>query len=121
MKSLQEVFDQVNRADVFFGATVESAHTERFDGCTPLHLVANWGDADAIEVLVRNGADINKPGEEAFTPLHYAAEQDRLTAVDRLIQLGAANLKDRDGNTPAQLARILGHDAVYDVLTAHGF
>jgi uncharacterized protein len=121
MKTLQQVLDEVNHAGVFHDVEVSSVHTERFDGETALHVAAKWGDAEAIKVLVSNGADINKRGEEGFTPLHYAVEQNKLEAVRCLVSLGAANLKERHGNTPAQLAKILGHEAVYQFLMANGF
>jgi ankyrin repeat protein len=121
MKTLQEVFDEVNHADVFFGAQVDSVNTTRFSGETPLHIVANWGDAEAILILVQNGADINKRGEDGFTPLHFAAEQNRLDAVKCLVSLGAANLMDDDGDTPLKLARVLGHNEIVQFLEEHGF
>jgi ankyrin repeat protein len=121
MKALQKILDDVNKADVFHGTTVTSVHTERFDGETALHMAAKWGDAEAVQVLVANGADINKPGEEGFTPLHYAAEQDHLEAVRSLVSLGAANLQDRNGDTPSRLAKALHHTAIYDFLVERGF
>ena len=121
MKSLKEVFNAVNHADVFLGVPVESVHTERSFGETALHVVANWGDAEAIAVLVDAGADINKRGEDGFTPLHYAAEQGHLEAVKRLVSLGAKNLKNDDGETPAELAKALGHQIIFHYLSTHGF
>jgi ankyrin repeat protein len=121
MKTLQQVFDEVNRAGVFLDVEVSSVRTERFDGETALHMAAKWGDVEAIKVLVSNGADINKRGEEDFTPLHYAAEQNKLEAVKCLVSLGAANLKERLGNTAAQLAKTPGHEAVYQFLVTNGF
>jgi len=121
VKTLQQVLDEMNRAGVFYDVTVTSVHTERFDGETALHMAAKWGDAESIKVLVDGGADINKRGEEDFTPLHYAAEQDKLEAVQCLVSLGAANLEDRRGDTPTRLAKILGHKEVYEFLVEHGF
>jgi uncharacterized protein len=121
MKALQEILDEVNRAEVFHGTKVTSVHTERFDGETALHMAAKWGDAEAVQVLVASGADINKRGEEGFTPLHYAAEQGHLDTVRCLISLGAANLQDRNGDTPSRLAKALDHTPIYEVLVEHGF
>jgi uncharacterized protein len=104
MKTLEEVLATVNQADVFFGGLVESVHSERFGGETALHLCAKWGDAEAVQVLVANGADINKPGEDGNTPLHYAAMLGHLAATRALVVLGAANARDRYGNLPVDLA-----------------
>jgi uncharacterized protein len=121
MKALEQILEEVNHADVFHGAKVTSVHTERSDGETALHTASKWGDAEATQVLVANGADINKLGEEGFTPLHYAAEQGHLDTVRCLLSLGAANLQDRNGNTPSSLAKGLGHTAIYGLLLEHGF
>ena len=120
VKTLTEVFDAVNRSvgDSFDGP-VDSVQTERAGGETALHIVAKWGDAEAIRVLVANGADINKAGEDSNTPLHYAAMLGKLEAVRCLAQLGAVNSKDRYGNTPADLAE--DHKDVHDFLKAHNF
>ena len=121
MKTLQQVFDELNHADVFYGVRVDSVDTTRQFGETALHVVSNWGDAEAISLLVRNGADINLRGEGGFTPLHYAVEQNRLEAVKRLVSLGAESLTNDDGDTPAQLAMVLGHKEIALFLEAHGF
>ena len=42
MKTLEQVLESVARADVFLGATVDSVHTERLSGETPLHVCAKW-------------------------------------------------------------------------------
>ncbi len=120
MRTLAQVFDAVNRsAGESFDSQVDSVHTERVGGETVLHLVAKWGDVEAIRVLVENGANINKAGEDKNTPLHYAAMLGKLDAVRCLVELGALNLKDRYGNTPADLAA--DHEDVHQFLTAHGF
>src|SRR5262249_39726530 len=120
-KALQEIFDEVNRTDVFLGTKVTSVNTERFDGETALHMAAKWGDAEAVQVLVANGADINKRGEEGFTPLHYAVEQGHLDAVRCLVSLKAANVQDRNGDTPSRLAKALHRTEIYELLVEHGF
>ena len=86
------------------GARVDSVHSHRPCGETALHIVAKWGDAEAIDILIANGADIDKQGEDRNTPLHYAAMLGRLDAAKRLVELGAACLEDVYGNTPSQLA-----------------
>jgi ankyrin repeat protein len=120
MKTLTEILDNVNRsAGGSFDGPVDSVQTERVGGETALHIVAKWGDAEAIRVLVANGAGLNKPGEDNNTPLHYAAMLGKLAAVHCLVELGALNSKDRYGNTPAELA--YDHKDVHDFLKAHNF
>jgi ankyrin repeat protein len=119
MKTLAQVLAEVDRADVFLGVNVESVHTERFSGETALHFCAKWGDVEAIHVLVANGADINKPGEDNNTPLHYAAMLGQFSATEVLVSLGAANTRDRYGNLPFDLAA--GHPEVKALLLSRGY
>jgi ankyrin repeat protein len=116
--TVAEVLERVERAEVFFGARVESVHTERFDGETALHIVAKWGDAEAIRVLAAGGADINKRGEDNNTPLHYAVMMDHLAAAQALVELGAARLEDIYGNTASMLT---DDEDVRRYLVEHGF
>ena len=116
--TLAEVLESVNRVGESFDGPVSSVHTQRVGGDTPLHIVAKWGKAEAIHVLVANGAEINKRGEDENTPLHYAAMLGKLEAVRCLVELGAHNLKDRYGNSPSQLAE--DHEDVYRFLVEHG-
>jgi len=106
MRTLAEVLSKVDQADVFLGVKVDSVFSERFSGETALHICANWGDAEAIRVLVANGADINKRGEDDNTPLHFAAMMGHLPATQALVELGAANTRDRYGNLPIDLAAL---------------
>ena len=113
---LREVDSAVGRS---FDSGVRSVTSERSDGETALHVVAKWGDADAIKILVLAGATLSKPGEDGNTPLHYAAMMGHMSAAVALVELGAKSMRDRYGNTPAQLAE--EHPHVREYLLAHGF
>ena len=69
MNTLQDVFAELNDAGVFLGADVQSVHDAKVTGDTALHIVSLWGDVDAINVLVENGADLNKQGEDRLYPI----------------------------------------------------
>lgn len=43
-------------------------------GYTPLLNAAVVGRLNAVVELIKNGADVNKPGPHGFTPLHAAAQ-----------------------------------------------
>ncbi len=117
--TLEEALSEVDRSALFNGAAVTSVHTERFGGETALHIWAKWGGAEAIRVLVANGADINKPGEDDNTPLHYAAMFGKLSAIEALVSLGAANPRDRYGNYAIDLCQ--DHEDVRAFLGASGY
>lgn len=119
MKTLAQVLAEIAQADLFFGVPVDSVNSERFDGETPLHISAKWGDAEAIHVLVSNGAVIDKAGEDQNTALHYAAMLGHLAATECLVELGAANKRDMYGNRPIDLAR--AHPQVHAFLASSGY
>src|SRR5258706_14216028 len=119
MKTLSQVLSAVAEANAHLGATIDSVTAERFDGETALHMCAKWGDAEGIRVLVENGADINKRGEDRNTPLHYAAMLGHLAAAQCLVALGAANERDMYGNFPIDLAQ--DHNDVRAFLESAGY
>lgn len=111
MRTLSEVLSQVEAVPDYAGHKVSSVNYRNCYGDTPLHIVANWGDCEAIRLLVEFGADINAKGETGFTPLHCAAEQDREEAVRFLLSLGAHIEKDEEGNTALELAKLLDNSS----------
>lgn len=59
-------------------------------GFTPLHFALISGQRGAIEMLVKLGADINKPDRYGGeTPLHIAARRGHHEVVSLLKKLGA--------------------------------
>ena len=44
-------------------------------GLTPLHQAVLDGNLDAVELLVKHGADINKQDDDTWTPLHAACAE----------------------------------------------
>ncbi|MGV3614652.1 MAG: ankyrin repeat domain-containing protein [Fimbriimonas sp.] len=75
------------------------------EGRTPLALVAERGDAGAIWVLLRAGANPEIPDAEGRTPLHHAAGSGVSAAVATLLK---AKVKvdpvDHEGRTPLDMA-----------------
>jgi ankyrin repeat protein len=67
----------------------------------PLHKVAIWGDIEAANVLLNNGADINAIGEDGDTPLHRAVAGGQLDMMQFLISRGADTTIPNRHGTPA--------------------
>jgi ankyrin repeat protein len=69
---------------------------------------AGVSDRDSVELLIRRGADLNRPDPEGRAPLHLAVSLGHLESVKRLLLRGAdLNLPDGTGKTPLALAREL--------------
>jgi ankyrin repeat protein len=62
------------------------------------------GDTSIAELLLSHGADVNAKGSDGQTPLHFAARQGQLQAVQWLVKRGAdVNARDAKGKTPLGL------------------
>ena len=74
-------------------------------GNTPLHKAAWNGHAEAVEVLLKHGADPNARSTASRTPLDLAIQADSLPAVKALLDGGAnPNAPGGGGMTPLQIA-----------------
>ncbi len=116
MRSLEKIFSEVESVPDYYGHKVTSVHYKNGWGDTPLHIVSCWGDCEAIKTLIEAGADIDAHGERGFTPLHYATEQNNFDAVMLLLSLGAKNMENSDGDTPAELAELLERKEIIKIL-----
>lgn len=57
--------------------------------CTPLHLAAHRGDVSIIQLLVQNGALLDKRDDTNCTPLYYALRRGNTLAAKKLLKYGA--------------------------------
>ena len=91
-------------------------------GRTPLHLASWAGAAEAVEVLLRGGADGNLFAQDAMTALHFAAQSGCLRGVEALIAGGSAldAASTKSLKTPLHLAAAKGHAPVCAALVAAG-
>lgn len=75
-------------------------------GDSPLLWASFKGLADAVEVLLRGGADVNAMCALGNRPLHLAASADHVEVVALLLKQGAdAGARNVYGATPLQLAK----------------
>jgi len=66
-----------------------TSSNDRFNGMQPLHIAASIGLDDAIEPLLKAGADINAESVSYQTPLTYACKGGYPSTVELLKLLGA--------------------------------
>jgi ankyrin repeat protein len=85
---------------------------------TPLHAAAQFGDAEAINLLLGFGVDAKGLDTDGISPLHRAVQSGSLAAVDRLLQAGAdPNLRDgKWRGTALSWAVVLGRPQLFERL-----
>jgi ankyrin repeat protein len=117
-KELDSVLEKYRSHPQFLGIDLIDPNQRGAVDDTPLHLAANRGAVDDIEVLVANGADIHLTGDLGYTPLHCAALAGKLKAVEKLLSLGAnPNARSEFSETPLDLASSVGNQDIVNFLT----
>lgn len=83
-----------------------------------LHDAARRGNMDVMNFLLQQQIiDINAPGRQGLSPLHFASRSGKLEAAHALLNTGAnPNALDRMGKTPLDLAIINNKSEVIDLL-----
>jgi len=88
---------------------------------TPLHLAARYKQAEVIEILLAQGANINSQTDKFVTPLHEAvtvgdANSARALLKDRGLNV---NLVDKHGHSPLYYAIALGFVDIAGMIVGH--
>jgi ankyrin repeat protein len=98
-----------------FGADINAtARDEGVSNVTPLHLAASRYRLESLELLLRQGANIEARRDDGKTALHLSArnfvpETESMDTTEILLKFGAdPNARDNQGNTPLHTARCLG-------------
>ena len=74
-------------------------------GLTPLHLAAQNGHTEIVQLLLQNNADPNIQDNNGDTPLHFSSENDHTETVQLLLQNNAdPNIQNNDDDTPLHIA-----------------
>ena len=107
-KKIKKIIDLYKIVPDFFGCTLTDVNTRNQFSDQLIHIVSVSGNVDDIQVLLECGADINSKGEGGFTPLHYAAEQNKFELISFLLNNGASMCLVNDDNlSPLELADML--------------
>lgn len=83
---------------------------------------ARRDDAESVRAILADPEeDASNPGMTGQTPLHIAASNDSVNAIDALVDLGAdIDAQDVNGDTPLCVAAAGKHDNAARLLLAHG-
>ncbi|XP_013384855.1 ankyrin repeat and protein kinase domain-containing protein 1-like [Lingula anatina] len=99
----------VNKIDLLGGA------------CTPLHMAAQHGATQCVQLLLQHGADPNIQDWRGRTPLHWAVELGATQCVQLLLQHGAdPNIQDGEGSKPLHMAARQDATQCLQLLLQHG-
>ncbi|XP_049583999.1 ankyrin repeat and SOCS box protein 9 isoform X1 [Syngnathus scovelli] len=87
---------------------------------SPMHVAASKGYPECIESLAQHGADLDQNIHQSGTPLHVACSSQQLTAVKKLLELGANVNVGRSGESPLHIAARASNPEMVSVLLEHG-
>ena len=98
------------------GAEVDQANE---NGRTPLFVACFKGHVGAARLLLDKGADVNRAVKN-WTPLYVACLAGHVDVAQLLLERSAEiDRADEDGETPLDVAKSQGHDAVVALLEEH--
>ena len=90
-------------------------------GAYNLHDAAAKDAYEAVEVLLRQGMDLNAPDKHGWTPLHHAAWNNAASTAEVLLDHGADVLaKNRNGWTPLHWGALNNAASTSEVLLKNG-
>ncbi len=87
----------------------------------PLHLAAECGHREIVELLLDRGADINARANYNRTALHLAAERGHREIVELLLDRGAdINIRTNYNRTALHIAALWGNREIAELLLDRG-
>ncbi len=88
----------------------------------PIHVAAEMGHLDCIELLLDHGSPLDRKNEDEQTALHLAAAHGRTDVVEKLLEVdrNAIMNEDEDSNTPLHLASMNKRSRTAEVLLKFG-
>uniref|UniRef100_A0A2C9KSV2 Uncharacterized protein n=1 Tax=Biomphalaria glabrata TaxID=6526 RepID=A0A2C9KSV2_BIOGL len=120
LKEVSDIDDKNGLGNDIIGRSLHTKHLMAIIECTDanentaLSEAANGGHAEAIKLLLENGADPNTIGQFRRTPLYRAAFAGHLEATYMLLENGAdPRIIGGDSQSPAEVASV---QAVKEVL-----
>ncbi len=101
----------------------QAANAYAADGFQPLGLAAFFGQAEALDVLIAHGADVNSPARNSLVvaPLHSALAGPQPDLARRLLAAGAdANARQSGHAVPLHTTAYVGLLELTSLLLQHG-
>jgi len=112
-------FEKLTTLLVEKGAAL-SPPCEEIKGYTPLHILLSTEDAPhkLIELLVKNGAQLNAINSSGGTPLHLAVFWGHFDIVKMLVEEGSRlDIRNDKGRNPLDMAGLYGHQKIAEYIS----
>lgn len=120
-KKMSTVLNEYAELPEYSEMGTPSINTKSLFGNYPINIAATRGMLNEVITILSHGADVNAPGEHNYSPLHNAIEQGHIEVVQYLINYGANLFVKTDyGDTPAQLAKKLKEQKIFELLQVYG-
>ena len=111
ISATKNVYSDCQKILIEHGASVNQRYC---NGETVLHIAAQCGNIQGIELLIKHGASINEPDDMGKTPLMYAIAQQHFHCMKILIHSGAMLDVTDNSKTDALLTSLIHHtDDIY--------
>jgi uncharacterized protein len=96
-------------------------NSKESDGTTALHWAAHWNDADAADLLIRSGANVNAATDLGVSPISLACLNGGGTLVEKFLAAGGhAEVAGPNGETALMTCARAGSLQAVTALLAHG-
>ncbi|MGB0346933.1 MAG: ankyrin repeat domain-containing protein [Balneolaceae bacterium] len=92
---------------------------QRSDNTSVLHSAASKGNFRSLVSLIVFGADVNKESSTGVTPLMLAAGQANMDIAKVLLENGAVNSVDKNGNDVLTWARESNNSEMIDLILSY--
>jgi hypothetical protein len=113
---LQALIDKIRSLPEFETVDFQDINSTNHEGENALHVAVRWNDTEAVQLLIKEGININQPGDLGHTPLHEACSSGNMEIVKILVEAGVDLFALTEGNPPFTLARFGKHDEICDYL-----
>lgn len=118
-EQLAMVYKKYSGHPEFLGVAITDPNQSGALDSTLLHIAAETGAREDIQILIAAGARVDAIGDLGNTPLHAAAMMGQVESVKLLLEHGAnKNLTNEFGQTPVAVAEIGEKDSVVKFLNA---
>ena len=102
------------KAHIVDGTNIDTV--DDWTGKTALHYAAEYGHLEIAELLLANGANVNRRDDDKATPLYFAAVSGFVDVARLLLDYGAdINARDKAKESPMDGAVFFGHMNVADL------